>query len=80
LTGDKYHDSHTQEQKRKDKKQKTLTEHTRAKKRKEKRPMDALTTEQLVNTMVSSASCTKVVWQWEVEARGWIRALVIMEE
>ena len=42
--------------------------------------MDALTTEQLVNTMVSSASCTKMVWQWEVEARGWIRALVIMEQ
>ena len=62
------------------KKQKTLAEHTRAKKRREKWPMDALTTEQLVNTMVSSASCTKMVWQWEVEASGWIRALVIMEQ
>ena len=80
MTSDKYHNSHTQETKRKDKKQKTLAEHTRAKKRKEKRPMETLTTEQLVNTMVSSASCTKMVWQWEVEARGWIRALVIMEQ
>ena len=33
MTSDKYHDSHTQETKRKDKKQKTLAEHTRAKKK-----------------------------------------------
>jgi hypothetical protein len=79
LTSDKYHYSHTLEQMEKTKKQKTLAEHTRAKKRREKRPMETLTTEQLVNTMVSSASCTKMVWQWEIEAKGWIGALVIRE-